>query len=190
MAQAADHARLVAHADLAHVDAHVQAAGERPHQFAEVHAVFRLEVEDRLFAVEEVLHRHRAHLLGGLRGELLEDGHRVGGLLLKGGLLGPILVVGNANDRFELGFQFLHLLGRCLEDLVGHVPELKAAGGFDHHIVVGGDFQVPRVEPQRLRVERQVNRRNANHSAPHFCIVGTIGRPCAKGAGPYSVSRT
>ena len=96
MTKAAHHTRLVANADLAHVDAHMQTRRKRSHQLTEVDAVLGFEVEHGLVAVEQVLHRNRAHLLGGLRGKLLEHGERLGGAGLELGLLGTIFVIGHA----------------------------------------------------------------------------------------------
>src|SRR5262249_12309704 len=49
---AADHLRLVADADLPHLDAHAEFAGQLAHQLAEIHAPLGREVEDQPRAVE------------------------------------------------------------------------------------------------------------------------------------------
>ena len=110
MAQTAHHASLIANADLTHVDAHMKPRRERTHQLAEVDAVLGFEVEHRFVAIEEVFHRNRAHLLGGLRGKLLEHGERLSGAGLELGLLGAIFVIGHAQDGLQRGFQLLDLV--------------------------------------------------------------------------------
>ena len=65
VAVAADDGGLLAHADLAHVDAHVELAREITHELAEVHAVLGGEVADGLLLVEEELDAHGLHLKSG-----------------------------------------------------------------------------------------------------------------------------
>ena len=189
MAQAAHHTRLVADADLAHVDAHMQARRKRAHQLTEVDAVLGFEVEHCLVAVEQVLHRNRAHLLGGLRGKLLEHGERLGGAGLELGLLGAIFVIGHAQDGLQRGFQLLDLVGRCLERRLAHMAELGSPGGLDHDVASGVQFQLARIEPQRFGVVGQVDRRYANHGAPSFYLAYARGAALGS-ARPYSMSRT
>ena len=76
MPQAAHHAGLVAHADLAHVDAHVEVRGQPAHELTEVHALLGLEVEHRLVAIQQVLHRHGMHVGVRLGRHLLEHRQR------------------------------------------------------------------------------------------------------------------
>ena len=57
-AEAADHLALVAHADLAQLDAGVEDAGQILDQFAEVHPAVGGEVEHDLGAVQRVLGFH------------------------------------------------------------------------------------------------------------------------------------
>ena len=58
----------------------VEFGREHAHQVAEVDAIVRLEVEDRLVAAEEEFHGHRAHIDLLLGHDALEDGQRVFGL--------------------------------------------------------------------------------------------------------------
>src|SRR6185369_4042781 len=60
-ADAPDHLRLVARADLLHLDARVQRLREIADELAKIDATLRAKVEDRLARVEEVLHLHELH---------------------------------------------------------------------------------------------------------------------------------
>jgi hypothetical protein len=58
---AAQHLRLVARADLLHLDAGVETGREVAHELAEVDAALGAEVEDRLARVEQVVDLHELH---------------------------------------------------------------------------------------------------------------------------------
>ena len=166
MAKAADHARLITHADLAHVDAHMEARGELAHELAEVDALLRLEVEDRLVALEQVFHRHRMHVLVRLGGHLLEDGQRLATEPLHLGGAFHVLGRGDALHGLERRFQLLHLVFVNLEDVACGMAELDAARGEHHHVVAVMNIQITRVEPQRARIECEPNGRDSNHTEP------------------------
>ena len=131
-AQTAQHLRLVAHADLAQLDAHLEHAGQILHQLAEVHAAVGGEIEDDLGVVEGVLHAHQLHLQLVPRHLLLTDAERL--LLAAGVVLRALLVL--------LGGDAHHLLQRRDDLLVadgaraGHdLAELDAARGLHHHVL-------------------------------------------------------
>ena len=176
MPQAAHHAGLVAHADLAHVDAHAEVRGQLAHELAEVHALLRLEVEDGLVALEQVLHRHGVHVAVALGGHLLEHGQRLAALRLQLGRARLVLVRRDALHGLERAFQLLDLRLVGLEHVVGRTAELGAASGGHDHAVAGAHVQVPGIEPERFRVVVQVNRRYANHRAP--LLSRTASRRC------------
>src|SRR5260370_28490056 len=60
-AVAAEHLRLVADADLPHLDPHVELRGQIADELPEVHARFRRVIEDEARAVEDVLHLRQLH---------------------------------------------------------------------------------------------------------------------------------
>ena len=72
MSQTAHHARLVAHADLAHIHTHAELRRQLAHKIAEVDALLGLEVKDSLVTVEQVLDGHRVHVRIGFCSHLLE----------------------------------------------------------------------------------------------------------------------
>ena len=166
MAETADHASLVAHADLAHVDAHMEARGELANELAEVDALLRLEVEDRLVALKQIFHRHRMHVLVRLGRHLLEDGQRLTTEPLHLASALHVLGRGDALHGLERRLQLLHLVFVDLEDVAGGMTELDAARGEHHHVVAVMDIQITRVEPQRARIECEPNGRDSNHTEP------------------------
>ena len=163
MAQAAHHARLVAHADLAHVDAHVEVGRQLAHQVAEVDALLGLEVEDRLVAVEEELHRHGVHVGVGLGGHGLELGQGLAASALE--VLGALDVLGRGQTlhRLERRLERLDLALVHLDHVAGGAAELDAAGRGHHHGVSLGYLQVARVEPEGARVKGYVDGCYPNH---------------------------
>ena len=163
---AAHHAGLVAHADLTHVDAHVEAGRQLAHQLAEVDALLGLEVEDGLVAVEQKLHGHRVHVLVVLPGHLLEHREGLGGGTLHLGCLLDVLFGGDALHGAQGALQSAHLLLGHLDDLARGDAELGAPGGAHHHGHVFLYIQIARIEPQRPGVEGQVNRCDPNHEQP------------------------
>ena len=188
MPQPAHHARLVADADLAHVDAHVEMRRELAHELAEVDALLGLEVEHRVLAVEQVLHRNRVHLLAGGGRHLFEHRQRLGGQPLHLGGLLQIGLVGLALDGLEGAFQLLDPLVIDLDHVVGHVSQLDAARGAHHHSVAFGHLHLAGIEPQRAVVVLQFNGGNPRHSKTSLYRV-LDGSAWAR-RGPYRASRT
>src|SRR4051812_38108688 len=74
---AAEHLGLVAHADLAHLDADVEVAGEVAHQLAEIDARLRGVIEDQPRAVERVLDARQLHRQSALADFQLRDALRL-----------------------------------------------------------------------------------------------------------------
>ena len=72
MAIASNHARGITHADLLHIDTHAEFRGELANQIAEIHALFRFEIENRLIAIEQVLNRYGIHIGNRFGRHLLE----------------------------------------------------------------------------------------------------------------------
>ena len=103
MAVAAHDGGLFAHADLTHVDAHVELARQVAHQLAKVHAVLGGKVAYGLLAVEDELDAHRLHLEARGGHQAAEGRHGVLGAL--GELLGALKVVigGDPLDAAQLG---------------------------------------------------------------------------------------
>ncbi len=164
MRHAAHDARLIAHADLAHVDAHMEARRQLAHQFAEIDACFALEIEHSLIAVQQELDRYRVHVLAGLARHLAEDGHRFTTPLLHLLRAFQILIGGHALHGFQRALQLLDLLGRDLFDIACTHAKLKASRRFDHHLVASMKLKVTGVEPQRSHVISKVNWRYSCHS--------------------------
>ena len=100
-AKAADHLALVAHADLAQLDAGVEDAGQILDQLAEVHAAVGGEVEHDLGAVEGILGLHQLHFQAVAGNALLTGA--VGALFVLTVLAHPadIHAVGHAGDGLE-----------------------------------------------------------------------------------------
>src|SRR4029078_11413733 len=92
------HLRLVAHADLAHLDPRVKLRGQLAHQLTEIDARVRGEVEDEPRPVEDLLHAGQLHSQPALPD--LEQRHAVrltlALLLLQAG--GEVLASGQPDD--------------------------------------------------------------------------------------------
>ena len=166
VAESAHDARLVAHADLAHVDALVETRRQRAHQLAKVHTLLGLEVKHRLVAVKKKLHGHGVHIKPLLGHHLLENGQSIG----SGGLSFPpsarVLVGRFADDGLERAFQLgdgglVDLLDVLLRDRV-----LLAALRFHDERVPAMDVEVFGVEPKNLWVIGQPYRGDARHTVP------------------------
>ena len=142
-AEPAEHPRLVAHADLAQLDARVEMPGQILDQLAEVHALVRREVKDHLAAVERVLHVHELHVQPVLGDLPLAD---VECFALPRGVFiahGAIL----RRSHAQHGLERLHdLLVRHLGHGIRHVAEFGAARGLHNHAVAGLDVELAGVK--------------------------------------------
>ena len=100
----------------------------------------RLEVEDRLVALEQVFHRHRMHVLVRLGGHLLEDGQRLVAEPLHLASALHVLGRGDALHGLERRLQLLHLVFVDLEDVTCGMTELDAARGEHYHVVMRYEY--------------------------------------------------
>ena len=162
-AEAADHLALVAHADLAQLDAGVEDAGQILDQLAEVHAAVGGEVEHDLGAVEGVFGLHQLHFQP-VAGDALLAGV-VGALFVLTVLAHPahIHAVGHPGDGLEgLGH-------RCIGDLphpLHHLAALYAPGRLDDDVITGLDGGVCGVKIIGLAVVLETDGYNFLHSIP------------------------
>src|SRR5436190_5937307 len=137
-AVAAEHLGLVAHADLAHLDAHAEVRREVADQLAEIDPRLGGVVEDQPRAVEHVLDLRQLHRQAALADLELRDAL---GLLLALRLLQPLhhVVLARAPDD-----HLRRIGGRLapLGQLRRHARDRadgKAVGGIDDHLVAGDD---------------------------------------------------
>ncbi len=167
MAVAAHHGGLLAHANLAHVDALVQLAGEVPHQLAEVHALLRGKVADHLLATEDVLDAHGLHLEPALLHQLAEDGQ--GLLALARQQLGVVEVSlgSNAHDALQrrvangLAQGLLGNLARVTRGQADLRPALRGAYDVVRLLRAG----LRRVEPKVPRSILELHRYDGGHAS-------------------------
>ena len=142
-AESAQHLRLVAHADLAQLDAHFEHRGQILHQLAEVHAAVGCEIEDDLGVVEGVLHADQLHLQLVPGHLFLADAE---GLLFAAGVVlraANVLLRGDAHDLFQRRDDLLVAdRARAGDDLA----EFHAARRLDDHAVA-------RLRPDLVGVE-------------------------------------
>ena len=139
--QAAQHLALIAHADLAQLDAGVELGRQILDQLAEVHAVVGCEVEHQLAAVQRVLGIDQLHfqVMGG--NALLTDMVR---LLHIGAVLAHtahVHGIRHADDRLDLAGEARHLM-RGADDLAA----FGAAGRRDDDKVALLDLELARVK--------------------------------------------
>ena len=142
-AQPPQHFRLVAHADLAQLDAGVEHAGQVPHQFTEVHPPVGGEEKDDLVALEAALHVHQLHfqaVLGDL--PLADDGGFFFALCIA--LHGPAVLVGRQADQGAQGLDHGMILHHVVAAHAG--AELGPLGGLHHHGVALPDGSAPGVK--------------------------------------------
>ena len=152
MGEAAHEARLVAHADLAHVHADVERGREVLDQLAEVHAVLGRKVEHGLLATEEILHAHGLHLEAILFDEATEVGHGV--LALDGEVVGELEIA--LGGHAQHGLEGLADLGLGdLEGIARDETDLGAALGGADGVVALDDVEILRIEPQVARGESE-----------------------------------
>ena len=166
MTDAADHTSLVAHADLLHVHAHAEARCQIAHQVAEIDAIFGLEEEHGLVAIEQELDGNGIHVRGFFCGELAEDRQRLAAFHLKLFSAGDVFVRCQATHGLERGFQLGHLIVGGLEHRLVDMAELKAASGEHDDGVIGDKIEIAGVEPQGFGIASKSNRRYANHTVP------------------------
>ena len=166
MAQATHQTSPIAHANLAHVYAHMEMTGELAHQVAKIYAFLSLEIEHRLVAVEQELHHNGTHLIACTFGKLLEHNQRLFALLGQFVCALDVFFRRNANNRLQRRFQIgdklianLHDIGRCR-------AELSSAFRFNDYVIVCLNVYVARVEPENLGSRLHLNRCYPNHVEP------------------------
>ena len=142
-AEAADHLRLVAHADLAQLDTGAEHAGEILDQLAEVYAAVRSEVEQQLVHVERAFRGHEVHFQAAVLDLSLADEKRL------------VRALAVALERFHirLGRDADHALERLHDRLLVHLgvalhalAVFQTARGLDDYAGTGGDFGILRVK--------------------------------------------
>ena len=166
VAQATDHARSIAHANLAHVHAHMELACQAAHKLAEVDTFLSLEEEDGLLAVEQKLHLYRMHVGVGFLHQVPKRDERLGGARVE---LFLLLLVGRGGDA-QHGLQGRVKAGDKIvgnvHDARGELAELVTALGAHDHVVVRVQIKPGRVEPKDLGANIQFNGSNLNHRLP------------------------
>ena len=142
-AEAADHLRLVAHADLAQLDTGAEHAGQILDQLAEVYAAVRSEVEQQLVHVERAFRGHEVHFQTAVLDLSLADEKRL------------VRALAVALERFHirLGRDADHALERLHDRLLVHLgvalhalAVFQTARGLDDYAGTGGDFGILRVK--------------------------------------------
>lgn len=137
-AQAAQHARLVAHADLAQLDAGAEGARQIFYQVPEIDAAVGREVKQDLGAVQRVLHVHQLHIQLMLGDALFAHGEGV--LFVVAVFLHPAHVHGVSQARH--GLQRLDDAGiRHFVHAFRHLAALRAAGCFHDDVVALAQLQ-------------------------------------------------
>src|SRR5262245_58267951 len=144
---AADHLRLVADADLPHLDTHAELAGQFAHQLAEIHATLGCEVEDHPRTVELHLDAGELHAEPSLANFQRRDAE---------GLLLPVLLLEARDDVFS---------GRDADDprgrLTGRKPPLDELRNRSHDSAHRGPVLILHDHPiagVRLSIARSVRR--------------------------------
>ena len=142
-AEAADHLRLVAHADLAQLDTGAEHAGEIFDQLAEVYAAVRGEVEQQLVHVERAFRGHEVHFQAAVLDLSLADEKRL------------VRALAVALERFHirLGRDADHALERLHDRLLVHLGVAPARtrripdrARSRRYAGTGGDFGILRVK--------------------------------------------
>ena len=153
-AEAADHLRLVAHADLAQLDTGAEHAGKILDQLAEVYAAVRGEVEQQLVHVERAFRGHKVHFELSVLNFALADEKRL------------VRALAVALERFHvrLSRDADHALERLHDRLLGDLgvalhalAVFQSARGFDDNARSGGDFGVLRVKIVHFSVRFETN---------------------------------
>ena len=100
-ADSAEHLRLVAHADLAQLNAGLENTRQTLDQHAEIHAAVGGEIENDFGSVERIFHVHQLHFQLVLGNAVDGDVKRLFFRLLVSLLHGQILLGGDAENRLE-----------------------------------------------------------------------------------------
>ena len=142
-AHTAQHPGLVAHADLAQFDAHMEFARQVLDQLAEIHAPFRREIKDDPVPVETAFDVDQLHVQF-MRSHLLhEDGARLALLRAQFGVAFDIFFVSLPHQGLQL---FRHQFVRKVRLRQCHRPELQTFLRLGDHTVVQTDVQIARIE--------------------------------------------
>ena len=142
-AQTADHLGLVAHADLAQLDARAQHGREHLDKLPEVHAAVGGEEEENFAAVKGIFRGHELHFQPKLRDLLMADLKCALFALAVVGVGALVLRGGKTDHRAQRGNDLVRL------DLVvaaDAAAEFGAAGGVDDHVVAGLHGELAGVE--------------------------------------------
>ena len=151
---AAHQAGLVAHADLAHVDANVQRRGQILDELAKIDALLGRKVEHGLLAAKQVLDAHRLHLEVELLDQAAEVDH--GLVALDGQVVGKLEV--DVARHAQHGLERLtDLVLRHLEGIGRDQANLGSALGGANGIIGLEDIQILRIEPQVARGVGKLN---------------------------------
>ena len=151
---AAHQAGLVAHADLAHVDANVQRRGQILDELAKIDALLGRKVEHGLLAAKQVLDAHRLHLEVELLDQAAEVDH--GLVALDGQVVGKLEV--DVARHAQHGLERLtDLVLRHLKGIGRDQADLGSALGGANGIIGLEDIQILRIEPQVARGVGKLN---------------------------------
>ena len=151
---AAHQAGLVAHADLAHVDANVQRRGQILDELAKIDALLGGKVEHGLLAAKQVLDADRLHLEVELFDQTAEIDH--GLVTLDGQVVGKLQV--DVARHTQHGLERLtDLVLRYLEGISRDQADLGSALGGANSVICLEDIQVLRVKPQVARGVGKLN---------------------------------
>ena len=141
--QAAQHFRLVAHANLAQLDAGVEHAGQIFDQFAKIHPSVGSEEKDDLVALKTALHVHQLHFQLVGRDLLLAHNHGFFfplAVFLRRAL---VLFAGNAAHRAQ-GLDHCVILHRVVGAHTG--ADFGALSRFHHHLLALRHRQALRIK--------------------------------------------
>ena len=176
MPQPADHTRLITHAHLPHVHAHVKMRGQIAHERTEVHTRVCGEVEGGALTIEEEVHGGRLHVQLVLIGQVVKHRHRVARLLLQLLGAGEILLGRQPVDGFErIGDEVgRHIHG--FRDDEAHVP--TALRG-DQHMVALVYVYARRIEP--IVFGRIAKAHNGHHRHKALLISNSIASQASCG---------
>ena len=151
---AAHQAGLVAHADLAHVDANVQRRGQVLDELTKIDALLGRKVEHGLLSAKQVLDADRLHLEVELFDQTAEIDHRL--VALDGQVVGKLQV--DVARHAQHGLERLaDLILRHLEGIGRDQSDLGSALGGANGIIGLEDIQILRVEPQVARGVGKLN---------------------------------
>ena len=147
-------AGLVAHADLAHVDANMQRRGQILDELAKIDALLGCKVEHGLLAAKQVLNADRLHLEVELLDQAAEVDH--GLVALDGQVVGKLQV--DVARHAQHGLKRLtDLVLRHLKGIGRDQADLGSALGGANGIIGLEDIQILRIEPQVARGVGKLN---------------------------------